>query len=150
SREAQRIRYLRGNAVYLLAVARALMLRYATPQVTLSHDGGTLRQSVTLLAAANGRCYGGAFHIAPDAEIDDGLLDIVFAKGLGRLRILGLLPRVLRGRHLDDEAVTTLQSRRAVIESEVPLPLHLDGEVVDNEATRLDITLLPRTLEVCA
>lgn len=150
SREAQRIRYLRGNGVYLLAVARTLLLNYATPHVTIEHDHGTLQQTITLIAAANGRCYGGAFQIAPDARIDDGYLELVCARGMGRMRILGLLPKVLRGHHIDSPGVTTLRTRRVVISSEVPLPVHLDGEVLTEEATHLEIDLLPGALEVCA
>ncbi len=150
SREARRIRYLHGNAVYLLAVARTLLLSYATPHVTIEHDHGTLQQTITLIAAANGRCYGGAFHIAPQARVDDGYLELICARGLSRLRILGLLPKVLRGRHIDSPDVTTLRTRRVVVRSEVPLPVHLDGEVITEEATLLEIDLLPRALEVCA
>ncbi len=150
SREARRIRYLHGNAVYLLAVARTLLLSYATPHVTIEHDHGTLQQTITLIAAANGRCYGGAFHIAPEARIDDGHLDLVCARGLSRLHILGLLPRVLRGRHTDSPDVTTLRTRRVIIHSEVPLPVHLDGEVVTEEAAHLEIDLVPSALKICA
>lgn len=150
SREARRIRYLRGNAVYLLAVVRTLLLRYATPEVTIEHDTGTLQQTITLVAAANGRCYGGVFHIAPDAEIDDGYLELVCARGLGRLHILRLLPKVLAGRHIGDPAITTLRTRQVTIRSTVPLPLHLDGEVIADEATHLDIGILPRALKIFA
>jgi len=150
SREARRIRFLRGNTVYILAVLRTLMLRYATPHMTLEHDHEKLEQKITLIAAANGQCYGGAFRIAPEASIDDGYLDVVCARGLSRLRILGLLPKVLRGTHLSDPAVTMVRSRRLVIRSDVPLPLHLDGEVVSNEATSLEVEILPGALEVCA
>lgn len=150
SREAQRIRYLRGNAVYILAVLRTLLLRYATPHVTIAHDAGRLEQTITLVAAANGCCYGGAFRIAPDAEIDDGYLELVCVRGLGRLHILRLLPRVLAGTHIGNPAVTTLRTRRLAIRSAVPLPLHLDGEVMTNQATSLDIELLPGALNVFA
>lgn len=150
SREAQRIRYLRGNAVYLLALVRTLMLRYATPHVTIEHDEGRLQQTITLVAAANGQCYGGAFRIAPEAAIDDGLLDLVCATGMGRLRILGFLPRILRGKHLESPLVSTFKTRRVAIRSEVPLPLHLDGEVMTNEATHLEIEILPGALQVLA
>lgn len=150
SREAQRIHYLHGNAVYILAVLRTLLLRYATPHVTIEHDAGTLRQTITLVAAANGCCYGGAFRIAPDAEIDDGFLELVCARGLGRLHILRLLPKVLAGRHLGDPAVTTLRTRQVAIHSTVPLPLHLDGEVIADEATHLEIEILPGALDVYA
>lgn len=150
SREAARIRYLRGNAVYILAVLRTLLLRYATPHVTIEHDGGTQRQTVTLIAAANGSCYGGVFRIAPDAKIDDGYLELVCARGIGRLHILRLLPKVLAGAHIGDPAVTTFRTRRVAIRSTVPLPLHLDGEVVAEEATELDIEILPGALEIYA
>ncbi|MGA7964958.1 MAG: diacylglycerol kinase family protein [Gammaproteobacteria bacterium] len=150
SREARRIRYLHGNAVYLLAVARTLLLRYTTPHVMIEHDTGTLHQTITLIAAANGRCYGGAFHIAPDAEIDDGYLELVSARGLGRLHILRLLPKVLAGHHIGDPAISTLRTRRVTIRSTVPLPLHLDGEVIADEATHLEIEILPGALNVFA
>ena len=150
SREAQRIRFLRGNSVYLLALVRTLMLRYATPHVKIKHDQGYLQQTITLVAVANGQCYGGAFRIAPEAAIDDGLLDLVCATGMGRLRILGFLPRVLRGKHLESPLVRTFKTRRVSIRSEVPLPLHLDGEVMTNEATHLEIELLPGALQILA
>jgi diacylglycerol kinase family enzyme len=122
----------------------------ATPHVTIEHDTGTLQQTITLIAVANGQCYGGTFHIAPDAEIDDGYLELVRARGLGRLHILRLLPKVLSGRHIGDPAITTLRTRRVTIRSTVPLPLHLDGEVIADEATHLEIELLPRALNVFA
>lgn len=63
--EANGIRWLRGNAVYGLALARTLLLRYATPHARIVHDGGVIESRITMLAAANGTTYGGAFRIAP-------------------------------------------------------------------------------------
>ena len=63
--EANGIGWLRGNAVYGVAVARTLLLRYATPNARIVHDGGVLESRITMLAAANGTTYGGAFRIAP-------------------------------------------------------------------------------------
>lgn len=148
--EASRVRYLRGNAVYFLALARTLALRYATPHVRIEHDGGTLNHRVTLVAAANGRWYGGAFRIAPDAEIDDGYLELVVARGLGRLGILRLVPRVLRGTHVRDPAVEVMRTRRATVISDVPLPAHVDGESLPGETLRLEIEILPRALSFIA
>jgi len=148
--EAARVRYLRGYAVYFLALARTLALRYATPHVRIDHDGGSLHHTVTLVAAANGRWYGGAFRIAPDAEIDDGLLELVVARGLGRLGILRLVPRVLRGTHVRDPAVEVVRTRHAAIASDVPLPVHLDGEALPGEALSLEIDVLAGALSVIA
>lgn len=148
--EANRIRYLRGTAVYFVALMRTLALRYATPHVTIGYDAGTLRQTITLVAAANGRWYGGAFRIAPAADISDGLLELVVARGLGRFGILRLVPKVMRGTHVGDAAVHVYRTTRVSITSEVPLPVHADGELLSGGATRLDIAIIPRALSVLA
>src|SRR5204862_8332574 len=82
--EANGICWIRGNAVYGVALARTLLLRYSTPNARIVHDGGTIEGRITMLAAANGTTYGGAFRIAPDADIADGLLDVMVAEQLSR------------------------------------------------------------------
>lgn len=148
--EANRVRYWRGTSVYFLALLRTLALRYATPHVKIVHDTGTLEQTITLVAAANGGWYGGAFHIAPGADICDGYLELVIARGLGRAGILRLVPKVLRGTHVRDAAVRVYRTRRVAITSSVPLPMHADGEILSGGATRLEIEILPRALNVLA
>jgi diacylglycerol kinase (ATP) len=82
---ANRIRWLRGTPVYAAALLQTLVRDFCTPRVQITHDGGRYEDEITLAAFANGRCYGGAFNIAPGASIDDGLLEMVVAKGLSRL-----------------------------------------------------------------
>jgi diacylglycerol kinase (ATP) len=148
--EASAIRWLRGNAVYGAALARTLMLRYSTPHMRIAHDGGVLERRVTLVAAANGASYGGAFRMAPEASITDGLLELVVADALSRLGILGFVPHVMRGTHLGRPGVTALRTRRVLLESAEPLVVHADGEIVERAATRLDIEALPGALLVAA
>ncbi len=148
--EAKSVRWLRGNAIYGAALARTLLLRHSTPRARLAHDAGTIEREVTLVAAANGACYGGAFRIAPDADIADGLLDLVVADALSRFGILGLVPHVLRGTHVGRRGVTSLRTRRVTLESETPLVVHADGEIVERAATRLSIEVLPGALRVAA
>jgi len=148
--EANAIRWLGGNAVYGLALARTLLLRYATPEARITHDGGIHEGRVTMLAAANGNTYGGVFRIAPQADIADGLLELMIADALSRRGILGLIPHVLRGTHVGRPGVTLVRSRRIRIETAQPLAVHADGEVLDHAATRLDIDVLPHALCVVA
>ena len=148
--EAHSIPWLRGNAVYGLALARTLMWRYATPRVRLEHDAGMHEGEVTLVAAANGAYCGGAFHMAPQADIGDGLLDVVVADALPRLGILGFVPHVLRGTHLGRPGVRHLRTRRLLLESEAPLVAHADGEILAHAARRLEIEILPGALLVAA
>jgi len=146
--EANAVRWLRGNAVYGLALARTLLLRYATPRTRLTHDAGVHEGEVTLVAAANGAWYGGAFHMAPQADIGDGLLDVIVADALSRVGILGLVPHVLRGTHIGRPGVRRLRTRRLVLESDAPLVVHADGEILARAVQRLEIEVLAGALLV--
>ncbi len=145
---ANGIGWLSGTPVYALALLRILAFDYRRPQMRITHDAGELDQRVTLVAIANGRCYGGAFQVAPRASLDDGLLELVVAEGLSRTRVLGLLPRVLKGTHLDHPAVVALRSRQVQIHASTPVVVHADGEILDLNATTVDVELLPGALRV--
>jgi diacylglycerol kinase (ATP) len=146
--EANKIRWLRGNAVYGLALAKILLLMHSTPEVRIRHDGEKLITPITLLTINNGKVEGGAFVMAPDAEIDDGLFDVVVAKGMGRIGILQLLPQVLKGQHMSHPKVVKFKTRRLSVEADGPLPIHADGELTYTGATKLEIEVLPKALEV--
>lgn len=146
--EAQKIKWLTGLPLYLLAVFRTLALTYRTPQATIELDGETISQTITMIAVMNGRCYGGGFWITPDAENDDGLFDLAIARGLGRLEILRLLPDVMKGTHTDKEPVTMARARRVVIHLAEPLPVHADGEILYTDARHLELEVLPGKLRV--
>src|SRR5262245_35570986 len=79
AREARSIRRLRGNIVYGIALLRVLARGVAAPRVMIEDEQGRIEDDVTLVAVANGPWYGGAFHIAPGASIDDGAFDVVIA-----------------------------------------------------------------------
>lgn len=144
---AKRISLPIGDLVYLLGVFRALAQGVATPRLTLRYAGETYEGPVTLISAANGPWVGGVFNIAPDAENDDGLLDLVYAMPVGRIRLLTLLPRILQGTHRQAPEVRERRVRSLEIVADQPLPCHLDGEV-QPEARRFRIELLPGALRL--
>ena len=146
--EANGIRWIRGNAVYGLALAKILLLRYGRPVVRVRHDGEEFETDITLLTINNGAVEGGAFVMAPDAEIDDGLFDVVVAKGMGRIGILQLLPQVLKGQHMNHPKVMKFRTAKLTVESDEPLPVHADGELHYTGPTKLEIEVLPKRLEV--
>ena len=147
---ANRMQWLHSRAVYGVALLRTLCFDHATPKVRLQYAAATLESAITLIAVNNGRVEGGAFVLAPQAEIDDGLLDVVVASALSRFGILRLVPRVLRGTHADHPAVRIFRSDRLLIECDTGTPVHADGEIRYTDAQRLEITVLPRRLRVIA
>jgi diacylglycerol kinase (ATP) len=146
--EAQKIKRLRGQAVYLAALARTLILSYRTPEVTVQADDETFSQSITMLNVGNGRCSGGGFWFTPQARLDDGLLDLCVIRGLSKPQILGLVPHVMKGAHTTKEPVQMKRARRIVITSTDPLPVHADGEILYTNTHRLEIDLLPGQLTI--
>jgi diacylglycerol kinase family enzyme len=112
-------------------------------------DGEPLpQQAVTLITVANGPRAGGGFLLTPDAQPDDGLLDVCVADQLGRLGILGLLPHAMRGTHKGKKPVTMLQARHVLIEGKRGLPGHVDGEVLCTQGHRIEFEILPGRLQV--
>ncbi len=87
------------------------------------------------------------FHIAPMASNDDGVLDLLIADPVSRLRICALLPKLMRGRHVDQPEITHAPARRLSIHADAPVPSHLDGEV-QAPATRFEIEILPGALAI--
>lgn len=146
--EANKIHWIRGNAVYGIALAKILLLMHSTPEVRVRYGEEKLTTPITLLTINNGKVEGGAFVMAPDAEIDDGLFDVVVAKGMGRLGVLQLLPQVLKGQHMSHPKVVKFRAARLSVEADVPLPIHADGELTYTGAKRLEIEVLPKALEV--
>ncbi len=150
--ESYKITQIRGFAVYLLAVFKALrsyehphlQIRWCTPQ------GQTRRvdQSALMVSVGNSRRTGGGFYVTPDAVVDDGMLDLAIARGLNTPQILALLPRVMVGAHRNHPHVRLTRCTSLSIVSNLPVPLHTDGEVITQEALALSVTMEPGRLKV--
>lgn len=143
--------WLRGRGGYFLAAIPAL-LRFRAQLITLTSSGKddqgvhTISESGILVAAANAPWYGHGMNIAPQAELDDGRLAICFVRGMGKMRLLRLFPKVYRGTHIGLRQVEYFRVERLRIESEGPLTVHADGELVGQTPT--DVSVAPRALRV--
>ena len=142
---ANSIRFPLGDAVYLLAVVRGLISGVITPQLRMECDDETLEGQFTLANFSNGQWVGSVFPIAPMAKNNDGLLDLVYVDALSRSRILRLLPKLLKGKHMSEPEAHHLTITTCRVEAESPIPSHLDGE---NQApqTLFEIEVVPGAL----
>lgn len=148
--EAKKIRWLSGQAVYLAALARNMLLSYRTPEVCVHLDEVKIKQSITLLTIGNGRCSGGGFWLTPDAQVDDGFFDICLVRGLSKAQMLALVPSAMKGTHITAPPVRMSRARQITVTSADPLPVHADGEILYTDAHHLEVTLLPSALDVIA
>ena len=99
---------------------------------------------------ANGRAFGGGIRICPQAEPDDGLLDVLVWGDVGKLDLALNLPRLYRGTHLGHRKVTVLRAKRVHVEPERPLPLELDGELPGTTPATFEIAAQALRLRVPA
>ena len=142
--------FLTGLSAYLGALALT-MVRYPRLEVRLQLDDGPVQaQSTTLTAVMNGCSFGGSFRVCPEARADDGQLDLLIARGCSRLDILALVPKIMRGSHAGDPRLRMARARRVVIESQEAMLVEADGEIVFEDARRLEIEVLPGMLRVLA
>jgi YegS/Rv2252/BmrU family lipid kinase len=147
NRIANETKLVKGNLVYLYAALRALVA-WKPARFTLGLDGTRRTFSGYSVAAANSKAFGGGMFIAPDAELDDGLLDIVTVADVSKLQALRGMPKVFKGTHIDDENVTVERAAEVTIEADRPFAVYADGDrLADLPAT---VRLLPRALRVIA
>ena len=144
--------WLRGHGGCFLAAVPAL-LRFRARLITLTAtqpDGKQVRISEPgiLAVAANAPWYGHGMRIAPHADLADGQLDICFVRQVGKLRLLRLFPKVYRGNHVGLPQVEYFRAQRVHIESELPLAVHADGELLGR--TPLAVSVARSSLRVIA
>ena len=129
-----------GGRLSFLRAVLTTSLTYRGHLVALSLDGAPAqRMFLTNVWLANGQYSGGGIRMAPRARLDDSLLDVVCIGDLSRLQKIILLPKLRSGAFIDLPQVTYRTARRIEAESEVPVLIEIEGEVIGS---------LPATFEL--
>ena len=138
NRIANDVRLVKGSLVYAYAALRALV-QWKPARFTVSEDGHERSFSGYSVVAANSRAYGGGMFIAPEAELDDGLLDVITTAEVPKLRFLRGLPEIFKGAHVERPEVSS--SRAAVVEiaADRPFAVYADGERVAELPVRISL-----------
>ena len=145
NRVANESRLIRGNLVYLYAALRALAAwKPAAFKVTV--DGERYEIEGYSVAVANSKAYGGGMFMAPQAEQDDGMLDVVASGRSSKLHFLRSLPKVFKGTHLSDPSVQTMKGSTIAVDADRPFAIYADGDPIGTVPAT--ITVRPRCLRV--
>lgn len=133
--------------VYVFATIKKLLSPLPSFKAKVTIDSQVIEGEMLFLAIANGRIEGGKFNIAPDAEIDDGLLDICVVGKMGRLRCLHLLPKAIKGTHLDVKEVSFFRGKEILVEADKTVTAQVAGEVLIPRQS-YHIEILPKKLNL--
>ena len=124
-----------GNLVYAYGALRALVA-WTPAAFDLELDGERLGYSGWSVVCANSSAYGGGMFVAPDAELDDGMLDVVITRRSTKRHFLRQLPKVFKGTHVEDPKVEVHRAREVTIAADRPFALYADGDpIADLPAT---------------
>ncbi|HSO13528.1 MAG TPA: diacylglycerol kinase family protein [Anaerolineales bacterium] len=126
---------LRGFIMYLTAVIQTIILDHNPIKMQIEVDGKKKEESVIYLILCNGPREGGGFLIAPDAKIDDGLLDYAMITNVSRLMMFRIVPEVMRGTHGRFKQVTIDRCKKFTLTADRPLYIHADGEIFSGPGT---------------
>jgi YegS/Rv2252/BmrU family lipid kinase len=148
NRIANEARIVRGNLVYLYAALRALAA-WKPARFELGLDGERVTTRGYSVGVCNSKAYGGGMYAAPDAELDDGLFDVVWMEDVSKSRFLfKVLPRVFKGTHVELPEVRIQRASTVEVSADRPFTVYADGDPLADLPTT--VTLLPRALRVLA
>jgi len=141
----QKYKTLNATVSYLAGLLSSLLF-YKNKTVTLNVDGEAIQEKVCTVLVSNGKYGGGGMFAAPEADISDGLLDVLIIGDLSKPDLLWSLPRVYRGTHLTHPKVTLKKVREIEIRSGDSVSLQADGELLGGLPARFYV--LPSLLNV--
>jgi len=121
-----------GGLVYAYGALRALAgWRHARFEVELDPPGERRVFSGYSIGAANSQTYGGGMRAAPNALLDDGLLEVIALERVGKLAFLTrILPKVFKGTHVREPEVSVFQAREIELSADRPFTMYADGDPV--------------------
>ncbi|OQY94179.1 MAG: hypothetical protein B6D37_09245 [Sphingobacteriales bacterium UTBCD1] len=129
-----------GKISYLLAILKKILF-YHSKSYTICSEEYNEQKKFLMISVCNGRRAGGGFYVAPEAQADDGLLDVSLIRAIPPFLRLRCLPAIEKGTHLLLPFVSHFKTRKIIIESDQMIQAHLDGEIFNNK--KLEFEILP-------
>ena len=128
-----------GGLVYAYGALRALLSwRPARFEIELDPPGERRGFTAYSIGAANSKAYGGGMRAAPDAMLDDGLLEVVVCESVSKLRFLTrIFPKVFSGTHVHEPSVSVFRAAEVAIGADRPFTMYADGDPIGELPVRV-------------
>lgn len=136
-----------GETAYRLGCLKAV-LGLKLRKTTLTFPDGTIERNVLMAAAGIGTHFGGGMNVLPESDMSDGLLDVCIAHDVNRLKLLSLLPKFIKGRHVGLPVITYRKTTEVSVVCDPVSRIEVDGERMDG--TPVTFRVLPKALTVRA
>ena len=135
---------LTGHGAYNFSTVVNLIKGLKRP-FEIEVEGETIRGDQTLVCVCNGRYYGGGYLPVPEAEPDDGLLDVLVIQGVSRLTAAGVIGTYKRGEYATrPDVITHYRTRQITVRCPDQSPVNVDGEIF--LAREIEFSVAPEKL----
>ena len=126
----KRIPLLQGFRAYAVSTV-VNVLRGISEHYVVEINGETVDAEQTMICVCNGRYYGGGFNPVPEADPQDGILEVLLVTKVSRLQVPGVVGKYKNGRYRElSELIRHLRTEKLTIHCDKPTPINLDGEVM--------------------
>jgi diacylglycerol kinase family enzyme len=129
---------LGGKATFFYALVR-VFFEWENTVVSVQLDDERREARMHDVIVANGRWHGGAMLLAPEAQPDDGLFDVVLIGDVTKRDFVTTAPKIYKGTYLAHPKVQLLRSRTVAVDASEHLPIELDGEQVGTTPVRFEV-----------
>jgi len=138
-------KYFGGTVPYIGGLLRSL-IGFKNKTVALRVGERVETKRILSIVVSNGRYFGGGMRVAPQAELDDGLLDVMTVDDMGRLELLKAFPTIYKGTHITHPKVKMEKATHITVASSERILVHADGELL-GEAP-VSFWLMPTALSI--
>jgi diacylglycerol kinase (ATP) len=135
-----------GGRVSFLWATVAVFAGWKSAAITADVDGVRRTGQMFEVLAMNGDYAAGGMWVTPEAEPDDGRLDVLLIGDVTKVDFLRTFPKIYRGKHLSHPKIEVLRGRAVDVTADVPLPIVLDGEQPGTTPARFEV--VPDALRV--
>jgi diacylglycerol kinase (ATP) len=132
-------------SAYLLALFTTL-ITYKNKEISITIDQRQEKWKIATVINANGRYGGGGMLVAPQADISDGLIDVIVVGDISKPDLLWSLPRIYKGTHLTHPKVKCIKARNIYIDSEAKMSIQADGDIIGQ--TPATFGIIPSALKI--
>jgi YegS/Rv2252/BmrU family lipid kinase len=138
-------KFLGGTIPYIIGLFKSLA-NYQNKMVAINMCDKTETKRILSVVVANGCYFGGGMRVAPLANIDDGILDVITVGDMGKLELLKAFPTIYKGTHIHHQKVEVEKTTHIRIESMEKILVHADGEFLGEGPVAF--SLIPSVLSV--
>ena len=147
--EAAKMKIKSGFAYMLGAIIN--LIRYEpSPVLRIQYDDNEMTLPAVIVSIVNGRRMGGSFYMGPNAILDDGMLDICFARHRAtRLKLVQIFLHYPKGTQGECEEVYMSRAKKFHLTAiEGGMAAHCDGETICYDGKELEISCVPAALRL--